>query len=136
MKTNLDTLFKTDQKLEKDGLWFEIESIGAGFLMRPFKGTNPNVKSAMAQLYKPFAKQIEMGTLGGDKEREILIKLFCRVSLIDWKGIEIDGKIVEYSEAVAIPFFVGLPDLFDTLWTHCQDFKNYLADVGNYSADA
>lgn len=133
MKTNLDKYFKTSVDLEKNGVWFDIAE-GVGFLVRPFKASNPNVKAAMARLYKPHARQIEMGTMDDAKALEIQVKLFVQACLIGWRGIEIDGKKdVPYDKDLATKFLVGLPDLFETLWKHCQDHKNYQdqEDLGN-----
>lgn len=131
MKTNLDKLFKVDADLEKNGVWFEISDTTA-FLLRPFKATNPSVKAAMAHLYKPHARQIEMGTLADDKAIEINIKIFVKACLVTWRGVEIDGKEEEFTPELAVEFFKALPDLFLALWNHTQDFKNYREEVGNY----
>lgn len=130
MKTNLDGLFKTSEDLEKNGVWFEISDT-IGFLLRPFKGTNPRVKAAVATYFKPYARQVEMGTLDQQKQIEIQIKIFVDVCLISWKGVEIDGKPEECTKENANKFFIALPDLFDALWKHVNDFKNYKEDLGN-----
>jgi len=131
MKTNLDKFFKTNSQLEENGVWFDIVPDEVGFLVRPFKGTNPRIKAAMAAYYKPYAKQIEMGTMDLDKQNEIQIKLFIDVCLVNWKGVEIDGQEVPCNKENALRVFRELPDLFDTLWKHCQDFNNYKVDLGN-----
>ncbi len=130
MKTNLDKYFKTDADLEKNGMWHEL-SDDLGFLIRPFKGTNPRVKAAMAAYYKPHARQVELGTLDPTKEREIQAKLFIEVCLVDWKGIEIDGKPTEFSKDAALKLFTDLPDLFDSLWKYANDWTNYKEELGN-----
>lgn len=130
MKTNLDSIFKTDEDLEKDGVWFTV-SDKTGFLVKPFRPSNPQVKAAMAAHYKPYARQIEMGTLDDKKAQEIQVKIFVGSCLVEWRGVEIDGKDTPYSKDVAIPFFMGLPELFNALWAYCGDFKNYREDVGN-----
>jgi hypothetical protein len=135
MKTNLDKLFKTNEDYEKNGVWFEISDT-TGFLVKPLKPTNPNVKAAFANFYKPYARQIELGTLDDAKAQEIQVKMFVQACLVDWKGVEIDGKVREFDKTLAVEFFLNLPDLFETLWKHCQDFKNYQDEVGNFSADA
>jgi hypothetical protein len=131
MKTNLDQFFKTNEDLEKNGRWFEITG-DIGFLVRPFKATNPKVKAAMAAHFKPYARQIELGTLDDKKSFEINVRLFIESCLVDWRGVEIDGQAVPFAPDVALKFFEGLPDLFHTLWAHCNDFKNYRDDVKNY----
>ncbi len=130
MKTNLDTIFKTNPDYEKNGVWFDIND-KTGFLVRPFKQTNPRVKAALAAHYKPYARQIEMNTLDLAKQQEINIRLFLDVCLVGWKGVEIDDVDTPFSREVALPFFVSLPDLFDTLWKHANDFNNFKEDVGN-----
>lgn len=130
MKTNLDTLFKTSADLEKNGVWFDISDT-TGFLLRPFRATNPRIKAAMAKYFKPYARQIENDSLDMDKQREININLFMDVCLVDWKGIEIDGAEVKLDRESGIKLFKSLPELFDTLWKHAQDFKNYKEDLGN-----
>lgn len=127
MKTNLDNLFKTDKNVEKDGVWFNISDT-IGFRVRRFSDTNPQIKKAMAMYYKPFARQMEMGTMDPEKEREIMVKLFVKACMMDWKGVEIDGKPAGYNEEVAIPFFMGLPDLFASLLMHSKDFTNFKID--------
>ena len=124
MKTNLDVLFKTDDKIEKEGIWFDIDE-EIGFRMRRFNDRNPKVKAAMAKHYKPFARQIDMGSIAADREREILTNLFVDSCLIDWKGVEIDGEKKEYDRNVAISFFNELPDLMQTLFDYAKDFNNF-----------
>lgn len=130
MKTNLDKFFKTSDHFEKNGVWFEIEE-GVGFLLRPFKPSNPRIKEALAHHYKPYARQVEMGTLGQEKQLEIQTKVFIDVCLVEWKGIEIDGKLAELTKENALKFFLALPDLLDTLWKYASDFNNYKEELGN-----
>lgn len=134
MKTNLDKLFKVDDKAVETGVWFDLTDT-AGFLVRPLRESNPNFKAAMAKYYKPYAKQIQLGSFDDTvKGKELQVKLFVEACLLDWRGIEIDGVDTKYSPDIAIKFLMALPDLFQTLWNHCQDFKNYQQDVGNSSS--
>jgi hypothetical protein len=131
MKTNLDSIFKTNKESERNGQWFELNE-KTGFLIRRFNAMNPHAKGAMAKYYKPYAKQIENDTLSVDKSLEININLFLDVCLVDWKGIEIDGVEVAFDRDTGFKVFQALPDLFDTLWKHANDFKNFREDLGNF----
>ena len=132
MKTNIDKFFKNDETMESEGIWFQI-SDSIGFRIKRFGGSNSlKVKASLAKYYKPFARQVENGTMDPVKEKEIMTKVFVESCMIDWKGIEIDGKIVEYSIETAIQFFTNLPELMETLITYSQDSKNYREDLGNY----
>jgi len=131
MKTNLDKYFKTNANFEKDGIWFEI-SEEVGFLIRRFGGKNAEkVKLAIAKYHKPYARQIEKGTLDPGKENKIMVRAFVESCLVNWKGIEIDGEATEFSIEKAVEFFVGLPDLASELVAYASDIDNYKEELGN-----
>lgn len=129
MKTNLD-IFKADKNLEQNGVWFEINDT-TGFLVRRMGPNNPKIKAAMAKYFKPHARQIEMGTMDEAKGREIMAKIFVEACLVDWKGVEIDGKEVDYSPEVAINLLLETPDLHAALDKYANDFNSYRIDLGN-----
>lgn len=131
MKTNLDKFFKMDESLEKDGVWFEV-SEKTGFLLRPFNAQNQKIKGAMAAHYKPFARQIENGTLDAGKDLEIRIKLFTTACLAEWRGVEIDGAEAACTPENSLKLFKSLPHLFETLWKHANDSSNYKEELGNF----
>lgn len=131
MKTNLDKHFRTNSGLEKDGVEFALDD-KTSFLIRRFNSQNPRVKAAMAAYYKPYARQVELGTLPQEKSDEITMKLFIDVCLASWQGIEDEkGNPIECNKENALKIFKSLPDLFDSLWKHANDFVNYKEDVGN-----
>lgn len=131
MKTNLDTLFKTDSKAEKEGIWFEISDTAA-FKVRRFGGQNsPRVKAALALKYKPFTRQIEAGTMPQERELKIFAEVFIDSSVVDWRGIEIDGKEVEFSKEKCLELFTSMPDLFDAIHKYASDLSTYKEQLGN-----
>lgn len=131
MASNLDKLFKNDSELETEGIWLEIAE-GVAFKVRRFGGSNSmKVKSAMAKYYKPYARLIEMGSLSQEKEKEVTTKVFVETCLVDWKGIEIDGKLTAFEKEVALKFFSELPELLDTVVAYATDSKNYRVELGN-----
>jgi hypothetical protein len=132
MKTNLDGLFKTDESIEKQGVWYELAP-GVAFLIKRFGGYNsPTIKSALAKYYKPYAKQIENGTLDQSKEKEIMNKVFVEACIVDWKGIVINGENAQFSVDACVKLMGSLPEMADILIAHASDFKNYKEDLGNF----
>jgi hypothetical protein len=132
MKTNLDGRFKTNKEDEKNGKWFDLDQEGTqGFCLRPMKASNPRTKAAMAAHYKPYARLIEIDALEPAKAREISVKIFIQICLVDWKGIEIDGEPAKCEPEAAFKLFMELPDLFDTLEKYANDFSNWKEDLGN-----
>lgn len=131
MKTNLDSTFKTNSVLEKEGVDFAIDE-KTSFKIRRFNAQNPRIKAAMAAHYKPYARQMEMGTLPPEKSNEITMLLFIDVCLVSWTGLEDDkGQPIEFSKEKAKELFKSLPDLFETLWKYANDFESYREDLGN-----
>lgn len=131
MKTNLDSLFKTDGSFEKDGIWMEISDKTA-FKVKRFGGRNSqHIQSVMARLSKPYTKQIEMKTLSEEKDYEITVRLFVETCLVDWKGVEIDGEIKPFEKELAVEFFTALPDLLKVLINYASDLANYKEELGN-----
>lgn len=131
MKTNLDKVFKTNQTFEKEGVDFAVND-KTSFRIRRFNASNPRVKSAMATYYKPYARQIELGTMPQEKSDEIMIKLFIDVCLVSWEGVEDEnGKPIPMTKENALELFKSLPDLFQSLYAHANNFENYKDEVGN-----
>lgn len=131
MKTNLDKFFKANSGLEQDGVDFDIGE-GISFKVRRFGPSNVRVKSAMATYYKPYAKQVELGTLPAEKSLEINAKVFVDTCLVSWEGVlDEAGKPLECNKENALKLFKQLPDLFETLWKHANSFENYKEDLGN-----
>lgn len=131
MKTNLDKFFKNSKDLESQGIWMDI-SEGVGFLVKRFGGYNSEpIKKAMAKYYKPYAKQIEMGTLSQEKSAEIMFRVFVEACVINWQGIEIDGEKKPFSVDDCVKLFCQLPELGDAVVQYSSDSKSYREELGN-----
>lgn len=132
MKTNLDSLFKTDSNLEKEGIWFDV-SIGISFKLKRFGGANSvKVSQSMAKYHKPFAKLIEAKKLSEEETTEIMAKVFVDCCLVDWKGVtNEEGKEIECNFDNAVQLFKSLPELFNTLFQYCQGVDSFREDLGN-----
>lgn len=131
MKTNLDSIFKTNTNDEVDGIWMDINET-VGFRVARFGGANDRLmKAASAKYYKPYARQADKGTLDSKKEREIMVNVFVGSCLRDWKGVEADGQEIPFSHEAAVKLFLALPDLFDTLHEYASDISSFREDLGN-----
>ncbi len=131
MKTNLDKFFKANSELEKEGVDFAIDDT-TSFKVRRFGAQNPRTKAAFAYYYKPYARQVDMGTLPPEKSLEITMKIFVDTCLVSWQGVVDEaGKAIEFTKENAIKLFKSLPDLFDTLWKHANSFESYKEELGN-----
>lgn len=128
MKTNLDSIFKQDENLELTGIWFQI-SDKIKFKLRRFGGSNTAAMNKhSAKIFKPYAQMIKAGTVPEDKMEELSMTLFIRSCLVDWKGVEDDGKELECNEENAIKLFKHLPELIDKLIKYADSAHNYKAE--------
>ena len=132
MKTNLDSLFKTDTNLEKDGIWFDV-SLGISFKLRRFGGANANkVSQSMAKYHKPYAKLIDAKKISEEETTEIMAKVFVDSCLVDWKGVTNEqGEAIVCNFENAVQLFKTLPELFNTLFQYCQGVDSFREDLGN-----
>lgn len=134
MKSNLDKLFKTNHDAEANGVWFMIND-ELGFRVRRFSEANPAMQQVMSKFFKPYARQLELGTLSAEKSREVMTRVFVHGCLVDWQGVEIDGQAsVPFSKEKAVELLIALPDLFKTLMDYAQKIDSYkeeTEDLGN-----
>lgn len=132
MKTNLDSFFKTDENLETNGIWLKYGTVR--FLVRRFGGENDLYQKAMTRFHKPFARQIELGTLSEKAKIEILAKVFSSACMVKWENVEIDGVKVDYTFENSVKLLTARPELFDALYREANTVANYKEeseDLGN-----
>lgn len=123
MKTNLDSLLKTNTDLENEGVWFKIGD--CRFLVRRWGGDNEHFSKAMAKYHKPFTRQIQLGSLTPKQNLEILAKVFASACLVKWEGIKADDKDLEFNFDNAVNLLLTLPELFDILYQEANSIRNY-----------
>lgn len=131
MKSNLHSHYKTDKSLETEGIWIAFPN-EAKFKLKRFGGYNSaSVQAISAQVAKPYARLIELKSLPPEKEQEIYITTFVKSCLVDWQGVEIDGKETPYDEKTAIELLMELPDLLGELLLHASKKDDYKVELGN-----
>lgn len=140
MKTNLDSLFASDENLEKDGIWFEITDKTA-FLIRRMGGQNEKFAKLYASMTKPYARRMQNGTMDPKIEERIYMDCFVDACLVDWRGMVIDGEEATFSKDLAKKVLSQpkLKDLLATLLDYASNAKFYkevlsdeeLKDLGN-----
>lgn len=85
--------YKSDEKLETEGVWFDIEE-GARVLVAFAGNTNYNkLNQKLVTPYQGFRRLPE------DKADEILVKLLSETILLGWENIlDEDNKPIPYSK--------------------------------------
>lgn len=131
METNLDSFFKTSKTKEQEGTWFPVTK-DVQFKMKRFGGWNSKeIQKVVAAHHAPHSKQLALGILSEEKERQLHTKAFVESTIVDWSGIIIDGEAVPFSVELAVQTLVEMPDLLEALIKEASDKDNFKEDLGN-----
>lgn len=131
MKTNLHSIFKTDESLEKEGVVVDYGT--AKFKISRMGGANSaKIKAAHTKHVKPFTGALRSGGLSEAKLREVDIKTFIDTCLISWEGVKDEQeKDIPFSFENAVVLFTELPELFVDLGSRASSADTFKSDVGN-----
>ena len=115
--------FEVDKALEEEGAWFDV---GDGGRLKIARRNNRRYREHLRRLTRGKEQQLRLNVLPEAAAEEMLVKALAGCVLLDWKGIEIDGKEVQYSEATAAEFMRAYPDfreLVDALADDIEAFR-------------
>jgi len=110
-------LFGTDTKKEQDGVWYDIAE---GLRMRIARIGNPNYQKRFQALSKPYRRAIRRGTLSDEIAEKLLIQCMSETIVLDWEGLEDEGKLVPYSKDAVVAILTKYPEL-----------RGYINDIAN-----
>ncbi len=91
---DIKKLFGVDKKKEVDGVW---EDITEDVRVKIARMGNPNYQKEIARLMKPHRRAVRRGTVDDSVIEKCVTQAMARTVLLDWEGIEEDGKKVLYS---------------------------------------
>lgn len=84
-----------DVKGELDGKWVKI--FDGQIQVKVARMYNKHYAKAYSEAVEPVKLEIRAGTLSDDKQQALLCDVFARTILLDWQGVEVDGKELPYS---------------------------------------
>lgn len=127
--SDIKSLFGTNKDAETQGVWVpfygEIELLVA-------RDKNPAHRARLLELNSlspsrlAGSRKITIKDL--DRLEDISRKAAARHILLGWKGLEYEGKPLEYSESNALMLFETLPDFYNEVVQISQDQRNYLEE--------
>ncbi|WP_298983487.1 hypothetical protein [uncultured Roseibium sp.] len=122
--------FRTDKKLEVDGVWFDFDEDTS---VKVARGNNVHFTKLLTKLSKPVQALARTGNLPEDKASEIVAKAMAETILLDWKGIKLDGKVVKYSVENAAKILKDLPDFRDLINELANDRAAFAEEIAEES---
>lgn len=109
--------FATNKQYEQEGVWTDI---GNGCSIKIARVGNEHYTALFRKLSKPYQNQIRRGTLPNDKAEDLLIQVMAESIVLDWKGLEEDGKPVKYSRETCA-----------RILKEYKDFRELVSDLSN-----
>lgn len=131
---SLYNLFKTDENLEKDGIWIEYGEASNGEPTRikiaRAGGQNTAFTKALDKATKPYRKAIQTGMLDDKTADRIYKDVFADKVVLDWMNVEgPDGKMMDFTKENVMKLFTDLPDLFADLREQAGNVSLFRAEV-------
>lgn len=111
----------TDPTLEDEGAW---EDLGGGSRIKVARRGNPKYKAELQRLLKPYARQLEYGTMDEEVARKLMGRAMSRGLLTDWE-IEGEGPYTPErgEEVLNDRRYVGLRQLVDKMADDEERFR-------------
>lgn len=135
--------FKTDEKLEQEGVWFE-PSEDFRILVARAGGANKQFQKTFETLARPVRRAMELGTLSDKRAGALMHEAYAKAIVLDWQvkkngewvsGIEgPDGDILPVSVENIIMTFEKLPAVFDGVLDFSRTLRLYLEDAREVEA--
>lgn len=126
--------FKTDSKLEKEGVLLEYgqNSKGKSICIRIARANSSNdayVKRMEAKV-KPHRRQIQNETIERALLVGILREVFAETVVLGWENVEDEnGKDMPFTKDNCIKLFTDLPDLFEDVQEQAQKAALFRAEI-------
>lgn len=120
--TNLHRIFATDERLEEDGAWVDINELyGLKIKIRRLR-SDASLKAYERIVRQTFGegKLRKPEDLTAKQSEEILIEQMADAILIDWQGLyDNDGNDIPYSKEAALTFL------------QMKDFREFVYQAAN-----
>lgn len=114
---SLYSLFKTDEKLESDGIWLEYGETETGDPIRikiaRSGGHNVAFAKALNKATRPYKKALQTGSLDEKTADRLYRDVFAETVVLDWANVQgPDGSLLEFSKENVLKVLQDLPDLY------------------------
>lgn len=126
---NLRKLFGTNQTAEVEGIWVDYPS-GISMKIARMGGANTEYARYLTNQLKPYKFQLDRGTLAEEKSKEILLDVFARYILKDWKGVTDEkGLPIAYDVEAGKKILSEYPELLNDLQALASDYRKFALEV-------
>ena len=129
---NLKELFGTDKVKEKEGVW---QDMGDGLKMRIARIGNPKYQKRFEALSKPHRRALRRGTLSNEIAEKLLVQCIAETIVLDWEGVEENGKETPFSVENAVRILLEYPELRKYVEDIANEMEGYKAEDDEEAID-
>lgn len=112
--------FGTNERTEAAGTWVDI---GHGARIRVARNTNPRYREKLRDVLRPYRGAITANALDDKTSHGLMARAFAGTVLLDWDGIEENGKPLPFTVEDAERLLRDAPEFFRVV-------ESFAADVG------
>ena len=116
--------FGTSKAKEQEGIWSDF---GDGCQVKIARIGNPEYQKTFRKISKPHQKAIRRGSLNDEVAEKLLVEAMAEAIVIDWKGLQEDGKELKYSKTEAIRILTTYKDFRDQVSEIANDMESFKA---------
>jgi hypothetical protein len=122
---SIESIFGTDEALERDGVWINFGEGAGKFLIAAAAPTNLKFARVAERLLKPYRRQIEVGALGNDVARKVSAQIYAEAIVLGWEGVTFKGEDFPYNRANAEELLTAMPRLMTALQKLAEDTATF-----------
>ncbi len=111
--------FAIDKKSEAEGVWVKLDE---NTEVKVARMNNARYNKLFRRLSQPYKKAIRTNTLSDSVAEDILYRCAAETILLDWEGLEEDGKPIEYSTDKAYELLKNYEQFRDFVMGCAEDF--------------
>jgi len=122
--------YKFDRTKETEGVWHTIPlSVDHALEVKIARKTNQAYRDRLLANIIPLLGEVEKGEKPEDDQiGRAWAETMAGTMLVDWKGLELNGEPVEFSEEAAIVLLTELPEFRDEVMKRAGEHDKYLED--------
>lgn len=117
--------FGTSEKLENEGVWVDL---GDGAQILVARAGNKENRELIKRLIAPHKVQLRHNKLPDEVLTKLTIEAMSTTILLDWKGIEENGKTVAYNRDNAIRLLTDYKDFRDQVSGFSNEMELFQAE--------
>ncbi len=126
--------FQTSPDLETKGSLLDLADAGKFWIARP-GGSNGAYVRTMEKYSRRYKKEIQHGLLSEDLATELLHEVYAETVVVKWEDVTNEKGIkMVLNKKNCMKLFKDLPEIFNRIRVHSEEFENYRLSLVETSA--